>query len=468
MAEDAGRTTRRGPRRRLASALLAASLLPLNSTMIAVALPDVARVLDRPPGTVTQALVTGYLVAAIVLQSPGGKLGDRIGHWRMFALGQLLIAAGAVLGAFAPVLVLLALARILIAAGGAVLVPATVALMRIELPADRRGRAFGAFGSMMSLAAALGPLLGGELVHRFGWPSVFLVNLPVLAVSALLVIGARGDGPAGSRTIEGGPGQPRFDWVGSVLLGALLTAFVLGLQTAGAMSLALLGTCLLLIVPFVWWERRIPEPVVSFALFRSLPFAAGSLLIAVQNLTLYTLVIEMAQVLPALLALDAATTGRLLVSMMIAVVVTSPVAGLLTDRFGCRPLAVAGSVITLFGLALLAVAGPAAVPLPLAVLGIGLGLATPAAQNAALSAVPRRLSGTAAGMSSTMRYLGGVVGVATLGRLIDLDADPATLAHEHLTLLGIFAAALLIGLVCAVLLPGRRPAAVGSPTTAVE
>jgi hypothetical protein len=72
--------------------------------------------------------------------------------------------------------------------------------------------------------------------------------------------------------------------VGSVLLGALLTAFVLGLQTAGTMSLALLGTCLVLIVPFVWWERRTPEPVISFALFRSVPFAAGSLLITVQNL----------------------------------------------------------------------------------------------------------------------------------------------------------------------------------------
>ena len=263
-------------------------------------------------------------------------------------------------------------------------------------------------------------------------------------------------------------GQPRFDWVGSVLLGALLTAFVLGLQTAGTMSLALLGD-----LPGPDRAVRLvgaadPEPVISFALFRSVPFAAGSLLIAVQNLTLYTLVIELSQVLPALLALDAATTGRLLVTMMIAVVVTSPIAGQLTDRYGTRPLAVAGSVITLLGLALLAAAGPAAVPLPLAVLGVGLGLATPAAQNAALSAVPRRLSGTAAGMSSTMRYLGGVVGVATLGRLIDLDADPATLAHEHLTLLGIFTAALLIGLVSAALLPRRRPSSVGSPTTTVE
>lgn len=454
MAEHDGRGV---PRRRLASALLASSLLPLNSTMIAVALPDLAHALDRPPGTVTQALVAGYLVAAIVLQSPGGKLGDRIGHWRMFTVGQLLMAAGAVLGALAPSLVLLAVARVLIAAGGAVVVPATTALIRVGLPAERRGRAFGAFGSVMSLAAALGPLLGGELVHRFGWPSVFLANLPVLAASALLALGGRTD-PVAPPAAD----RPRFDWLGSLLLGALLTAFVLGLQTDGPGSLALLGTCLLVLVPFVWWERRTAEPVVPFALFRSVPFAAGSLLIAMQNLTMYTLLIELSQVLPALLAVDAAATGRLLVAMMVAVVVTSPIAGQLTDRFGTRPVAVLGSVITLVGLAALALAGPGAVPLPLAVLGVGLGLATPAAQNAALSAVSRRLSGTAAGMSSTMRYLGGVVGVATLGRLVDLDADRATLAHEHLVLLGIFAAALLAGLVCALLLPGRRTAVLGS------
>jgi pyruvate,water dikinase len=78
--------------------LLAASLMPLNSTMIAVALPDIAREYTHSPGTVTQSLVSSYLVAAIVLQSPGGKLGDRLGHWRVFALGQALIATGAVLG----------------------------------------------------------------------------------------------------------------------------------------------------------------------------------------------------------------------------------------------------------------------------------------------------------------------------------------------------------------------------------
>jgi MFS family permease len=160
--------------------------MPLNSTMIAVALPDISHEFGQDPSVVTQALVTSYLVAAVVLQSPAGKIGDRLGHSRMLAVGQVLVGAGALLGFLSPSVAALTAARVLMAAGGAVLVPATVALLRHELPPERRGRAFGAFGAVMALAAAVGPLVGGELVSQFGWPSVFVANLPVLAVSATL------------------------------------------------------------------------------------------------------------------------------------------------------------------------------------------------------------------------------------------------------------------------------------------
>ena len=101
--------------------------------MIAVALPEIAHEFAYPPGTVAQALVASYLVAAIVLQSPSGKLGDRLRHWRILALGQVLAATGAVLGMVASSLSLLAVVRMLMAAGGAAIVPATLALPRIEV-----------------------------------------------------------------------------------------------------------------------------------------------------------------------------------------------------------------------------------------------------------------------------------------------------------------------------------------------
>jgi MFS family permease len=443
-------------RHRLVAAALAAALMPLNSTMIAVALPQISDDFDQDPALVTQTLVTSYLIAAVVLQSPAGKIGDRIGHSRMLAIGQVLVGIGALLGYLGPSLWLLATARVLMAAGGAVLVPATVALLRQELPLERRGRAFGAFGAVMGLAAALGPLVGGELVKAFGWPSVFAANLPVLAVSAAL--GALA-GPVAGRAERAV--QPSFDWLGSGLLAAALTLVIIGLRPDVDQAVVLLLVGVALFVPFVLRERRATEPVVAFSLFGSVPFSAGTLLIAVQNLVMYALLFEIPLIAKALFDLQARDTGRLLVSLMLAMVVTSPVAGRLADRLGARVLAVAGSIVALVGVVALAwidLATPAALAVPLALLGVGLGMATPAAQSASMSAAPADLAGMAAGVASTMRYLGGIAGIAVLGLVLDVGGPRADVVSEHRTLMVFFAGALIVGLLCAALLPGLGPA----------
>lgn len=437
--------------RGLVAACLAASLMPLNSTMIAVAVPAISREMRHDPGAVTQALVATYLVGAIALQSPGGKLGDRIGQWRAFAFGQALLALGAVLGFLAPSLWLLTLSRVVIAAGGAIVVPATIALLRTELPEHQRGRAFGIFGSVMSLAAGIGPLIGGELVRLFGWPSIFLANLPVLAVSAVLAATARHLAT---------PLRPaRFDWWGSFLLAAALSSLVSGTEAHGDLSLALVVAGLVLLIPFVLVERRAPDPVVAFRLFRNTRFFAGTLVIALLNLVMYALLFEVPLVLSALFRLDAGQTGRVIVFMMLAMVVTSSVAGRITDRIGPRPLGIAGTLACLAGVVLLWVVPlttPGDVRLALVLLGIGIGLANPAAQTASMHDVDRAESGMAAGMGSTMRYLGGIVGVATLGRGLDATAGRETILAQHHALLAIFAAVLVVTLACSALL-GRRP-----------
>lgn len=445
--------------RGLTGALLSAALMPLNSTMIAVAVPSIAEELDHRPATVTQALVATYLIAAIALQSPGGKLGDRIGHWRVFAAGQVVIAAGALLGFVAPTLELLAASRILIAGGGALVVPATVALMRLELPPDRRGRAFGTFGAVMALAAALGPILGGVLVDAFGWEAVFLANLPVLAVSALLVATVPHTAPLGS--------PAAFDRIGSVLLTAGLVLAVLGAQRTDAAALPLLAAGVVVLIAFGWWERRVPEPVVALDLFGSRPFLLGTVLIGLQNLVMYALIFELPLVLESMFDLSARETGELLIFLMVAMVLMSPVAGRLTDLLGARPLATCGSLLCLAGIAVLLgsdLDSPGEVRLPLALLGLGIGLTSPAAQTASLSAIDPTRSGMAAGVSSTMRYLGGVAGIALLGQLLDLDDTRAQVLAEHHTVMGVFAGVLAVGLACALALPARvRPTAVSPP-----
>lgn len=440
-----------GNGRALFAARLTASLMPLNSTMIAVAVPAISHEFHHDPGTVTQALVATYLIAAIALQSPGGKLGDRVGHWRVFGVGQGAIALGAVVGFLAPSLIVLAGSRLLIAVGGAVVVPATFALLRIELPPERRGRAFGTFGAVMALAAALGPILGGVLVDAFGWRSVFLANLPVLVVSAVLAASVRHPRPATVRA--------PFDWRGSVLLTGALVLLVLGAQRSDHGAVLLAGAGAVLLVPFVWWERRCEDPVVAFSLFTHVPFLAGTLVIALQNLVMYALLFELPLVLKSRFDQSARETGQTLIFLMLAMVVTSLVAGRLVDRLGARPLAVLGSLLCVGATTLLVVSdlpSPTSVRIPLVLLGVGLGLSGPAAQTASLSAVEQSRSGMAAGLSSTMRYLGGVTGIAILGQVLDLDRGRATVLAEHRSALTIFLGALVLALACAALLPGAR------------
>ena len=212
---------------------LAASLSPLGSTMIAVALPSIGSELGVGSGALTQWLVSSYLIVGIATMSPGGKLGDRIGHRRALVIGMAIYGAGSIAGFTLANLPSLAFARIAMAAGGAMSVPATMALLRNLVPPERRARTFGYFGSVMGTAAGIGPLVGGELTALFGWRSVFIANIPVILLAYFLIrrspefeASPRSgtDSEASSRSgasLRSGaaPPSPSFDILGSVLLG---------------------------------------------------------------------------------------------------------------------------------------------------------------------------------------------------------------------------------------------------------
>lgn len=426
--------------RNLAAALLAATLMPLNSTMIAVAMPAIADRFGHSETTTTQALVTTYLVAAIALQSPGGKLGDRFGHWRVIAIGQALLAVGAALGSVSPDLAVLAGSRVLMAAGGALVVPATLALLRLELPEGRRGRAYGAFGAVMSFAAGIGPIVGGELVGTFGWRSLFLANLPLLVLSAALGMSARPQREVVRR-------HARFDIAGSVLLTCSLTLLVVGLELHGFPVAVFVLAGAATFALFAWWETRVADPVLAFALFRSARFTAGTVAVALLNMVMYALLFEVPLVTHELFGLDSAATGRLLIFMMAGVVAASFVAGWLVDHYGPRTVATLGTLGCLAALVVMRLNDPANAAdlrLPLVLLGLGVGLANPAAQTASLAGVADSRSGMAAGFSSTMRYLGGIAGVAVLGRLLHLTGSRDAVLHAHHTVLAVFVGVLAV------------------------
>lgn len=435
----------RPPMRLLGAIALSAMLGPLNSTMVAVALPEISRTLAVDSAPLRQALVTSYLLTNVVLQSAGGKLGDRLGYRRALKLGQVVLGFGAAIAYLWPTLHMLTLSRVIMAMGGAIMLPSATAMLRTELPPEVRGRAFGAFGAVMGVAAGLGPTIGAQLVAHFGWTSIFLVNVPILLVSATLAYFAASPG----QTVVVAP-RSRFDIAGSTLLGLSLLGLVVGLQDMRHLWAAALG--LVGFVPFVLWERRVADPVIDFSLFRQRAFVAGSLLTACQNFAMYSLLFELPQVAGRLFAAGPKDVGRTLLAMMGTMVLASPIAGRLADRFGGRTIALIGSFVALGGMVLFAVrdfttlsdATPA-----LVLLGAGMGLTASPSQSIAISDVPKEKSGMAAGIASTLRYVGGIAGVTVLSLVLTDEPTREVVLRQHQASVLLFCVALGLSIVCA-------------------
>lgn len=434
----------------LAGMMLAAALAPLGSTMIAVALPAIGHDLDASDAVLTQWLVASYLIASIALQSPGGKLGDRIGYRSALRLGLGLVAAGSTLGFFVTDLRLLALARVLMASGGAAVVPAAMALVRNRIPPERRARAFGYFGACMGLAAAIGPLVGGELTQIFGWRSIFAANLPVVLLAMALMRSFGRD----TRSRSSGP-PTRFDFVGCALLGVGLTAVVVALRLGAAgIWVALAGAAMLIVFPF--WEGRVASPVVDLRLFRSAAFRAGGLIVGLQNLAMYALLFQLPIFFSQVRAIDAGEIGRTLLAMTLAMMVASMAGGRLSEKLGARLQVTLGSLLALAGLWWFRDFNGIHTPLDvlpgLVLIGLGLGLSSAPSQAAAMGSARPESAGMAAGTLSTLRYVGGVAGIAVLGALLNNAADPAS----HQATIFVYGGALIAAALSALALPGRK------------
>lgn len=432
--------------------LLAASLAPLGSTMIAVALPSIGRDIGADVSDLTPWLVSSYLIASIALQSPGGKLGDLIGHGRALVVGLSLVALGGVLGLLVGGVHALGAARILMASGGAATVPATMAILRNQTTLERRARVFGLFGACMGLAAAIGPLAGGELTERFGWRAVFAANLPVIAVSLALVLTSRG---MYSHSRAGGD-RPSFDWPGTALLALGLTSTIVALRMSGSAAWWLGGIGVALLVGLPFWERRAASPVVDFSLLARRPFFGGGSIIALQNMAMYPLLFQLPVFFDRVRHLGARTMGQALLALTVAMMLSSVASGRLTEHIGARAQAFVGSLLALAGLWWFADLGSVHVPrdvIPgMVLIGTGVGMTSPPAQAASMSSVGREQSGMAGGMLSTLRYIGGVAGTTALAALL---RDPAS-TSSHQRPLFVYAGALVIAAALSLLLPGRQ------------
>lgn len=393
----------------LASAALGAALTPLNSTMVAVALPALSAEFGAPAATVTLLVVTGYLVATLVSSMPAGSVADRLGYSRALNWGRALFLLGALVGALAPTLSVVVGGRLLMAVGGALIIPTAMALLRIAVPPERRARAFGTMGAVMGGSAALGPALGATMTDAFGWRSLFLINLPLLALSWVLQPRVA-DERAGQRA------RP-FDWPGSVLIGAALLLVTFSTRAAAPRAYWLAAAGIAAFIALIAHERRAAAPVLNLDLFRLRGFVAGAGVISTQNLVMYSLLIQV----PFLFAAGAGSDSSLgvaIIAMTFTMAAMSPVGGLLVEYVGVSAVVAGGGLIAALGVFTLTMlpvtAAPSEVGARLLLVGLGLGLSTGPANASAISAVPQEQSAVASATVSMLRYLGAIGGTVIL------------------------------------------------------
>lgn len=423
---DTAIATNRKVRLALVSVGLGTTLAPLNSTMIAVAMPSIIGQFDADIGTASW-LITAYLITMAALLPLGGKLGDVFGRRRLVLSGMLAFAVASLGAALSPSLWSLISFRVLQAASAAIMVPNAAALIRDLVPADRRARAFGILGAAIAVGAAAGPPIGGLLVDIAGWRAIFAVN--VLVLIPALTLGWRS---LPSSVSASSSAKRRIDLPGAVLLPATLvgaTGFLIAVgQGVGPAPLIIGGLLTVAVGTFLFrQELTHPDPIFQPRLYRIRSFAAACAGIGFGNLSMYTLLISVPLLLTKRDGASALQVGLILAALSAAMIVLSPAGGILADRFGRRLPYATGLGLVAIGAIPIAALGADISLIPLlaglALVGLGIGLSTPGLQTSAIEAVPANQAGSASGLYSTSRYFGSITGSAILASLLTSDTS---------------------------------------------
>ena len=404
--------------------------------------------------------VNAYNLSFAVLLVTAAALGDRFGRRRMYASGLTLFAFASAACALAPDAGLLIAARVIQGAGAALILPLGLTLLTVAFPPEKRGAAIGMFSAVTGVAVALGPLVGGAVVDGIDWEWIFWLNVPIGLIAAPLVL---------SRLRESHGADTGLDFPGLALITGAALGIVWGLvrgNPAGWGSpeviLSLAGG-LALLSAFIAWERRAPEPMIPLRFFRSRAFSAGNAAIFFTIASLFSCVFLFSQFMQAGLGYGPLEAGLRLMPWTITFIIVAPAAGALVDRIGERPLMAAGLAlqsVALGWLALIAEAGMAygELLLPLILGGIGVSMAIPAGQTAAVVEMSEGELGKASAANSTMRELGGVFGIAVVVAVFGAAGGYASASEftaGFAPAVGVAGALALLGAVVALALPAR-------------
>src|SRR5688500_240412 len=402
-------------------------MVVLDNLVVTTALPSIRSDL----GGGLQALewtVNAYTLTFAVLLLTGAALGDRFGRRRMFVIGLALFTVASAFAALAPSTGALIAARALQGAGAAIVTPLTLTLLSTAFPPEKRGLAIGAWSGISGLGVALGPLVGGAVVDGISWQWIFWLNVPIGIVLVPLAWTRLSEsyGPAG-----------RLDLGGLALGGAGLLGIVYGIVRGAELGwtsgtvLGAIGAGVILLAAFVAWELRSPAPMLPMRFFRSRAFAASNGVSFAMYFGVFGSIFLLAQFFQVTQGMSPLEAGLRTLPWTAMPMFVAPIAGILSDRIGSRPLMTTGLALQAIAIGWLAAVSTPTVPyaslvLPFILAGTGMALVFAPTANAVLNAVRPEEAGQASGATNAIREVGGTLGVAVLASVFAANGSYAS------------------------------------------
>jgi EmrB/QacA subfamily drug resistance transporter len=397
---------------------LSLTIVMVGNSTLNVALPSLTRQLGAS-NTELQWIVDAYALVFAGLLFPAGAIGDRFGRKRVLQIGLFVFLVGSVMATLADSSGQLIVARAVMGAAAAFVMPSTLSSLTTAFPPRERARAIGMWAGVSAAGAAIGPVASGLLLEHFWWGSVFMVNIPLIVLA--LVLG-RGLVPE-SRNPAGHP----LDLPGAVLSMVAVTALVFAIieapthgwtsdPTLGAFALSLAAA-----VAFVVRERTAVHPMLPLRLFRDRRFSVSSAGISLAFFAMFGTWFLMAQYLQFVLGLSPLQAGLVFLPFSVIILLASPQAPRLVVRFGGRAIASTGFLcvaLGLFAFSRFTVDSPViAIYVAIVPMAFGMAIVTSPLTAAIMTSVPPGIAGVGSAMNDTTRELGGALGVAVLGSI---------------------------------------------------
>jgi EmrB/QacA subfamily drug resistance transporter len=396
-------------------------VISLDNTILTTALPSISRELSATTNEL-QWIVDGYVLVFASLLLTTGSISDKIGRKRALIIGLIWFITFSVLAGSSTSTIMLIILRGILGVGGALILPATLSIISATFPPKERPQAIALWAALFALGVGIGPVLGGFLLEHFHWNSVFLVNIPVglvAIVGVALFLNESKDEHA-----------PPIDVPGVVLSILGLFSLIYGIIDAGVYGwtapnvVIALVAGIILLAAFGWWEAHSPRAMLPMRFFKNMSFTSANVSLTLVTFGQFTFLFFLIPYLQTVQGFSTLESGLRVLPLAITITIMASLSARVTRRLGTKYTVAAGIALAASGYLFMALSFRVDTPyililLAQVIVGIGMGCAYSPATNSIMGSIPIEKAGVGSAMNDTTRQLGGALGIAVLGTLLN-------------------------------------------------